>query len=107
MAPGDSSSYADRVASSLVGFVRPDITSPLDVDRMKKLTPTSATCKGLVADSAVQAVRVAGIPAVTTTRFVAFRDYPTTEVIDVFVASARALEPTLPLRDALRRLGFG
>lgn len=63
-----------------------------------------AQLKGLVFQSAVDLARAAG-KSPGRERYLAFKDYPFTEWLDVLVESARAAHPRLPPRDSLRRMG--
>ena len=92
--------------TGLTDFIAPRFTDALDVEGMKRLVPANATCKGLVAESALDALRAARLP-LPPVKFVAFRDYPLIDVMDLFVAAAITLSPGVPLRTALRTLGNG
>jgi eukaryotic-like serine/threonine-protein kinase len=90
----------------------PDFSASVDVDAHLALLPPDATCKGVFfADlfrlgastlPAAELFHLAGLPE---QRYTAFRDYPAADYLRLAVAAALAVHPTLPLGEALRRIG--
>jgi uncharacterized protein (TIGR02265 family) len=88
-----------------LGFHRPNLTDPVDVEEHLRLVPDRATAKGLVAESILDAVRDAGLAPITRERFTAFRDYPMRDLLQLKVDAARAISPDKPLGEALCIVG--
>jgi uncharacterized protein (TIGR02265 family) len=90
----------------------PDFLAPVDLDAHLALLPSGASCKGLFfldavrlgtkSRSAAELSLLAGVPE---RRYIAFRDYPMAENLRLLVAAARCAHPSLPLGQALRRVG--
>jgi uncharacterized protein (TIGR02265 family) len=85
-------------------FVRPDFAKPVDVVAQKRLVPHGATTKGMQLQALVDECRRRGVP-LEGRRYVAFRDYPGDEHLDLLVLTAERVWPDLPRREGLRRLG--
>jgi uncharacterized protein (TIGR02265 family) len=105
LASSCAADYADAVKEAPAdAFSVPDFAAPLDVDAHLAIVPAGATTKGVVPQSAMDAVTRAGLtPPVFHTR--PFRDVSMKQVLQVKVNCARTLYPDAPLREALRRLG--
>lgn len=86
-----------------LGYLLPDLRRPLDVDAWLARVPANATCKGLVAESVLDALPPGA--SITTTKFAPFRDYPMRDILQLKVAAARALRPDAPLREGLAAVG--
>lgn len=87
------------------GFTQPDWTAPLDVAERLRAVPPEATVKGMFFDGPIaEAFRRSG-DRPGKPSYVAFKDYPLTEHIQVLVACAMAGYPDVPVREGLRRLG--
>ena len=84
------------------GYAPPDLTRALDVSAWLQAIPATATCKGLVGESVVDAVPNQKITAV---KFAQFRDYPLRDVASLMVDAARVLCPDAPLREGLAVVG--
>ena len=87
-------------------FREPDWYAPLDVEQYVRQTPPHATIKGLFLANQVALVgerrnRLYGV----RDRYVAFKDYPLKEHVQMLPDVAQLLHPHRPLRDALRRVG--
>jgi uncharacterized protein (TIGR02265 family) len=87
-------------------FREPDFYAPLDVELYVRQTPPHATIKGLflsnhVAMAGERRTRLYGVRE----RYVAFKDYPLKEHVQLLPDVAQLLHPHRPLRDALRRVG--
>jgi uncharacterized protein (TIGR02265 family) len=90
----------------------PDFSAPVDVDAHLLQLPPDATCKGIffielvrlgaTAISPHELFHLAGFPE---RRYVGFRDYPASEYLRLAVAVALAVHSTLPLGEALRKIG--
>jgi uncharacterized protein (TIGR02265 family) len=86
-------------------FQQPDWTSPLDIAERIRAVPRQATVKGMFFDGPIaEAFRRSG-DRPGQVSYVAFKDYPLTEHIQVLVACAMAGYPDVPVREGLRRLG--
>ena len=86
------------------GFSIPDFAAPLDVAAHLAMVPATATVKGTIAQSTVDALVAAGKPKPAKS-YAPFRDYPTKELIELNIESVRVLFPDAPLREGLRQLG--
>lgn len=84
------------------GYAPPDLTRPLDVETWLASIPTTATCKGLVGESVLDAVPGSKI---TNVKFTQFRDYPLRDVASLMIDAARVLRPDAPLREGLALVG--
>jgi uncharacterized protein (TIGR02265 family) len=98
--------YSGSVFTTVpLGFRRPNLVDPLDVAEHLRLIPDSATVKGLVIDSCLDAVRDAQVALPTNERFTPFRDYSMRMFVELNVACARAISPDKPLPEALCIVG--
>lgn len=87
------------------GFHRPDWSAPLDVAERLRGVPREATVKGMFFDGPInESFRRSGVRPGSPS-YLAFKDYPLTEHIQVLVACAMAGYPDLPIREGLRKLG--
>lgn len=84
------------------GYAPPDFTRPLDVDAWLRAIPSTATCKGLVGESVLDAVPGHKI---TDVKFAQFRDYPVRDVAALMIDAARVLRPDAPIREGLAVVG--
>jgi uncharacterized protein (TIGR02265 family) len=84
------------------GYAPPDFTRPLDVDAWMRALPSNATCKGLVAESVLDAVPGTKL---TDVKFAPFRDYPLRDILELKLAAARVLRPGAPIREGLCVVG--
>lgn len=89
-------------ATTTAGYAPPDLTRPLDVDAWLRALPATATCKGLVAESVLDAVPGKKL---TDVKFAPFRDYPMRDILELKLAAARVLRPDAPLREGLAVVG--
>lgn len=86
-------------------FVRPDWSLPLDLeDRLAKV-PEAATVKGMFFSGPIDLAAKKTAKHVGRDRYVAFKDYPLTEHLEVLAQCAKLAYPREPARSALRRLG--
>lgn len=86
------------------GFEKPDFTAPVDVAAQKKLVPPGATTKGMQLQALVDECKRRGAP-IEGRRYTAFRDYSGEELLDLLVLAAERAWPSVPPREAMRRLG--
>jgi uncharacterized protein (TIGR02265 family) len=81
------------------------LNAPLDIAERLRAVPRQATVKGMFFDGPIaEAFRRSG-DRPGQASYVAFKDYPLTEHIQVLVACAMAGYPDVPVREGLRRLG--
>src|SRR4051794_11113794 len=87
-------------------FLPPSWEAPLDVGAYLAATPAHATSKGMFTAALVTEAKRRGI-ALKHARdhYVAFKDYPMAEHMQVLCEASRAFFPGLPLRRGLRALG--
>jgi uncharacterized protein (TIGR02265 family) len=86
------------------GFVRPDISAPIDVAAQKRLVQPGATVKGMQLAALVAECKRRGAP-IAGRRYIPFRDYPGEEIVDLLALAAERAWPDVPRREGLRRLG--
>jgi uncharacterized protein (TIGR02265 family) len=93
-------------------FHRPRFDKPVPVEDQIRLLPKNAACKGLYFNDPIQRLRQAdpGHPLLTegalgSRRIVPFFDYPYAEFMRLLAEAARVSYPSVPLGEALRRLG--
>jgi uncharacterized protein (TIGR02265 family) len=67
--------------------------------------PAGAVAKGLFFQAVIDQARAASGRAPGRERYIAFKDYPFTEWLEVLVECARVTHPRLAPREALRRIG--
>lgn len=89
-------------ATTTFGYAPPDLAKSIDVDAWLSAIPTTATCKGLVAESVLDAVPGHKL---TEVKFAQFRDYPLRDVAALMIDAARLLRPDEPLRAGLAVVG--
>lgn len=87
------------------GFVTPDFLAPLDLAAHRSLIPPGITLKGMFFQQVLDEARKAGGDVGANARYLAFKDYPLEEWVDILVACAERTHPRTPLREALRRMG--
>jgi uncharacterized protein (TIGR02265 family) len=93
-------------------FVEPDMAAELDVSAYLARVPATAKCKGMFFRDLIDGAREIGPGSAPElrrrlqTRYVAFKDYPLREHMELTAALAPCLYPKLPLREALRRFGW-
>jgi serine/threonine-protein kinase len=93
-------------------FRAPDFSAPVDLDAHLALLPPGATCKGMFFNDLLALGAKAGTPSelaeaagIPVRRYLGFRDYPMADDLQLTIAVAREVYPTLPLGAALRRIG--
>lgn len=96
-----------------VAFVAPDFTRDLDVRPYLERVPPDALCKGMFFHDVVKAVKRVSptaveklVPLMGRRRYVAFKDYPLREHMELTAEAVKLLYPGLPTREAMRRLGW-
>ena len=94
-------SYDDAAESD---FVALDMSSPLDIDAHVALVPPGATVKGMQFQALLDECARRGKP-IAGRRYLGFRDYPGTELVELLVLTAERVWPDVPLREGLRRVG--
>jgi uncharacterized protein (TIGR02265 family) len=88
------------------GFSRPDYSLPFNVEeRLQGLSP-SRTAKGFLLQGMINTAKEAGKPLLEDRKYIAFKDYPSTEGAQLLVEIATTLYPDLPTQEGLRRLGW-
>lgn len=85
------------------GYAPPDLSRPLDVDAWLASIPATATCKGLVGESVLDAVPIGR--TITDVKFSQFRDYSLRDVASLMIDAARVLRPDAPIREGLAVVG--
>jgi uncharacterized protein (TIGR02265 family) len=86
------------------GFVKPDLAAPIDVAAQKRLVQPGATVKGMQLAAIVAEAKRRGV-TLEGRRYVAFRDYPGEELLELLALAAARVWPDAPPREALRRIG--
>jgi uncharacterized protein (TIGR02265 family) len=86
------------------GFAPPDFERPVDLAAQKRLVQPGATVKGMQFTALVTECRRRGA-VLEDRRYVAFRDYPGEEFLELLVLAAERAWPSVPVREGLRRLG--
>jgi uncharacterized protein (TIGR02265 family) len=107
MAVARSRTASRGVHSALMaeGFVAPDWDAPLDVPGLLAAVPPGRTIKGMFIQAVVSEARSASGASLGRGRYIAFKDYPVKEWIEVLVQAADLIHPYVPKREAVRRLG--
>ncbi|MBN1607010.1 MAG: DUF2378 family protein [Polyangiaceae bacterium] len=88
------------------------MASELDVAAYLARVPASAKCKGMFFRDVIEGAREVSfddtpeLRRLLQTRYVAFKDYPLREHMELTAALAPRLYPDLPTREALRRFGW-
>jgi uncharacterized protein (TIGR02265 family) len=84
-------------------FSLPDWNAPLELERRLREVPPTAWVKGMYLNQLVEDMRAAGKPH--PGRWVAFKNVPMREWLELLVEASAAIHPRVPPREALRRLG--
>lgn len=85
-------------------FSPPDFQASLEYERRIAATPMTATVRGMYFSYLLRAAK--GFDLGDTDRYIAFRNYPMRDYMDLLVRFARAVYPHLALREGLRRIGW-
>jgi len=89
-------------------FREPDLDGPLEVELVLRSIPANATMTGLFLAAVVrEAERLHVKLPSARERYGSFRPYPLREHAELLVQASRALWPTVPIRQSLRKLGRG
>jgi uncharacterized protein (TIGR02265 family) len=88
------------------GFARPNLRSDVDVAAAISRVPRDATGKGMFLARLMSELDRRGIARPTQDRFLAFRDYPLAQCLEVNAAAARLMFPFVPLSEGLRRVAW-
>ncbi|AKF03798.1 DUF2378 family protein [Sandaracinus amylolyticus] len=90
----------------------PRFDRPIDVDEHVRALPHGASCKGLFFNDPIARLRrvdprhpILASSEIAGRRYVPFFDYPYADFMRLIVATARAVYPSAPLGEGLRRLG--
>ena len=86
-------------------FHAPDVTAPLRLDERFGALAATATVKGMFFTDVAQDVRRRAGRAPGRQRYVAFRDYPFREWIELLAEAAELAYPHEPALEGIRRLG--
>lgn len=86
-------------------FVIPDPNAPLDLAERLAALPAQATVKGMFFQTMSDQAFAASSQLPGRDRYVAYKDYPLREWIEVLLKSARLTFPRVPVREGIRRLG--
>ena len=89
----------------LQGFFPPDGTAPIDINAYIREIPPEAVTKGMFFDPLREQVREAGHPIPGRDRYIAFRNYPMPEYLEVVLGCGELLHPGTPTRALLRMAG--
>ena len=81
-----------------------DFSAPIDIEARIAETPETATAKGMFFEPLARSGRQWAIPC--EARYVPFRDYPMRDYIRLLAAYGRKRHPDVPLREAMRRVGW-
>jgi uncharacterized protein (TIGR02265 family) len=96
------------VPSSGTQFVEPSWNAPLDAEAEFQAIPATATISGMfIAPLVMEAKRLGVHLPSARDRYVPFKFYPLVEHAKVLVETCERIYPTIPLRQALRKLGRG
>lgn len=94
-------------------FVTPDFSTDLEPGPHLERVPPDALCKGMFFHDVMKAVhRVSPdaeqelIPLMGRRRYLAFKDYPLREHMELTARAVKLLYPNLPSREGMRRLGW-
>lgn len=94
----------EAAGASAAEFRETDLRSPLEVTARILETPAECTARGMFFEQVSRAARELGLPS--DTRYVPFRNYPLRQYMELVVQYGRARYPEVPLRQALRRVGW-
>jgi len=86
------------------GFLLPDFSGDLQLAERLEQMPPRGRIKGMFLKGIVDRAASAGA-RMEQKRYVAFKDYPASEYLELLAAGAKAMHPTLPPLEGLRRLG--
>lgn len=86
-------------------FLAPDWTAPLYLERRLNEVPRDAWVKGMYLNGLVDDMIAAGKAPAKPRRWVAFKNVPMREWLELLVEASAAIHPRAPPREALRRLG--
>jgi uncharacterized protein (TIGR02265 family) len=86
-------------------FVIPDPNAPLDLAERLAQLPAQATVKGMFFQTMSDQAFVASGQLPGRDRYVAYKDYPLREWIELLLKAARLTFPRVPVREGIRRLG--
>ncbi|MBN1653013.1 MAG: DUF2378 family protein [Deltaproteobacteria bacterium] len=87
------------------GYEKPDWTAPLDIDERLAQMPDDRTTKGMILQSLVDKARETSGQTPGRGRYVAFKNYPLRELIELMPQVARLTFPGETERQAIRKLG--
>lgn len=86
-------------------FVTPDWSAPLYLERRLSEVPSDAWVKGMYLNALADDMQAAGRPPKNPRRWVAFKNVPMREWLELLVEATAAIHPRSPPREALRRMG--
>lgn len=87
-------------------FSVPDWTQPVDFAARKALVPPHAVVRGMFLQLLMDAMAQDGKGRSEARRYVAFKNYPMREYVDLLAMAAERMKP-LPAAETVRRLGRG
>lgn len=88
------------------GFGTPDTAQPFDIAAAMARVPPHATAKGLFLQPIVDACATNRTP-ISRGPYIAFKDYPRTELMALLVDAGEQLYAEHPMRERFRLLGLG
>lgn len=94
----------ERLGFRVADFLPFDANTPLDVSARIRATPSDVLTKGMFLEHLARSARKLGVPC--EGRYVAFRDYPLRELMQLIADYGAARHRGLPTREALRRVGW-
>lgn len=87
-------------------FKAPDLGRPLDTRKRLDACPPTATVKGVLLRAIVERAARAGVQLENVdSRYVAFKNYPLHEYIQLLATTAESWRPARPPRETLKELG--
>lgn len=86
-------------------YQKPDWTAPLDTQERLDQMPGNRSTKGMILQSLVEKAKEAGGELPGRGRYIAFKDYPLRELIELMPQVARSTFPGENERQAIRKLG--
>lgn len=95
---------AEKPFRSSTSFLTPTFDAPLDVAERIALVPVDRAVKGMFLQNVVESARRAGIILTQQPTYVAFKDYPMAEAMNLWSDIARRLHPNASTRESIRRL---
>lgn len=87
------------------GYEKPNWSAPLDTQERLDKMPDNRTTKGMILQSLVDKAKEASGETPGRGRYVAFKDYPLRELIELMPQVARLTSPGESERQAIRALG--